>query len=59
MTGEMIDRVDVIKGPVSALYGDQNRAGSVAIATTALPSPNTQVRSKKWSGWRRFGCRNW
>lgn len=33
MTGEMIDTVDVIKGPVSALYGDQNRAGSVAIHT--------------------------
>lgn len=33
MTGEMIDSVDVIKGPVSALYGDQNRAGSVVITT--------------------------
>ena len=33
MTGEMIDSVDIIKGPVSALYGDQNRAGSVAIST--------------------------
>jgi len=33
MTGEMIDTVEVIKGPVSALYGDQNRAGSVAITT--------------------------
>lgn len=33
MTGEMIDSVDIIKGPVSALYGDQNRAGSVAITT--------------------------
>lgn len=33
MTGEMIDSVDIVKGPVSALYGDQNRAGSVAITT--------------------------
>ena len=33
MTGEMIDTVEVIKGPVSALYGDQNRAGSVVIST--------------------------
>ena len=33
MTADMIDSVDVVKGPVSALYGDQNRAGSVAIAT--------------------------
>ncbi|GGB86595.1 TonB-dependent receptor [Pseudoduganella buxea] len=33
MTGDMIDTIDVIKGPVSALYGDQNRAGAVAITT--------------------------
>ena len=33
MTGEMIETVDVVKGPVSALYGDQNRAGSVVINT--------------------------
>jgi outer membrane receptor protein involved in Fe transport len=33
LTGDMIDTFDVIKGPVSALYGDQNRAGSVAIRT--------------------------
>ena len=45
MTGEMIDTVDVIKGPVSALYGDQNRAGAVAIRTreggAATPSSAT------------------
>ncbi|WBS01104.1 TonB-dependent receptor [Pseudoduganella sp. SL102] len=33
MTADMIGSIDVIKGPVSALYGDQNRAGSIAIAT--------------------------
>lgn len=33
LTPQMIKRVDVIKGPVSALYGDQNRAGSVNIET--------------------------
>lgn len=33
MTPEMIAHVDVIKGPVSALYGDQNRAGAVVIDT--------------------------
>lgn len=33
MTGDMIDSIDVIKGPVSALFGDQNRAGAVAIRT--------------------------
>jgi len=45
MTADMIDTVDVIKGPVSALYGDQNRAGSVAIRTreggAATPSSAT------------------
>ncbi|WP_295851420.1 TonB-dependent receptor [uncultured Xylophilus sp.] len=30
---DMIGRLDVIKGPVSALYGDQNRAGAVDIRT--------------------------
>ncbi|MBB3222713.1 TonB-dependent receptor [Pseudoduganella umbonata] len=33
MTADMIDSVAVVKGPVSALYGDQNRAGSITIAT--------------------------
>lgn len=33
MTPDMIDNVEVIKGPVSALFGDQNRAGAVAINT--------------------------
>ncbi len=33
MTADMIATVEVVKGPVSALYGDQNRAGAVAIAT--------------------------
>ena len=45
MTGDMIDTFDVIKGPVSALYGDQNRAGAVAIRTreggAATPSSAT------------------
>lgn len=33
LAGPMIDRIEVIKGPVSALFGDQNRAGAVAIST--------------------------
>lgn len=33
LTPQMIKRVDVIKGPVSALHGDQNRAGAVTIET--------------------------
>lgn len=47
MTGDMIDTIDVIKGPVSALYGDQNRAGAVAIRTreggAATPSSATMT----------------
>lgn len=33
LSPELIGRVNVIKGPISALYGDQNRAGSVDIQT--------------------------
>lgn len=33
LTPDMIRQVNVIKGPVSALYGDQNRAGAVDIQT--------------------------
>ncbi len=29
----LIDRIEVIKGPFSALYGDQNRAGTISITT--------------------------
>jgi len=35
LTPEMISRIDVIKGPISALYGDQNRAGAVGITTAS------------------------
>ncbi|MCS4292560.1 outer membrane receptor protein involved in Fe transport [Comamonas sp. BIGb0152] len=39
---DLIDGIDVIKGPISALYGDQNRAGAVGIRTknggSATPS---------------------
>lgn len=42
LNADMIDRIDVIKGPVSALHGDQNRAGAVDIRTrdggSATPS---------------------
>lgn len=42
LNAEMIDHIDVIKGPISALYGDQNRAGAVDIRTrnggSATPS---------------------
>ncbi|MCD2514282.1 TonB-dependent receptor [Comamonas endophytica] len=42
LNADLIDRIDVIKGPISALYGDQNRAGAVEIRTrnggSATPS---------------------
>jgi outer membrane receptor protein involved in Fe transport len=36
LTPDMIERIEVIKGPFSALYGDQNRAGAVNIITRSL-----------------------
>ena len=55
MTGEMIDTVDVIKGPVSALYGDQNRAGSVAITTRegGAATPSSAALTVESYGGRR------
>lgn len=54
LTPEMIGRIDIIKGPVSALYGDQNRAGAVAIGTSdgrALPS-SVGVALERYGGRR-------
>lgn len=33
LTPDMIDSIEVIKGPFSALYGDQNRSGALNITT--------------------------
>lgn len=33
LNADLIEGVDIIKGPISALYGDQNRAGAVDIRT--------------------------
>lgn len=41
LTPQMLDRITVVKGPISALYGDQNRAGAVDIRTV----DGTNVRS--------------
>ncbi|MNR79902.1 Colicin I receptor precursor [compost metagenome] len=55
LTPDMIGQVDVIKGPVSALYGDQNRAGSVNITTrhggAATPS-SIGVTAESYGGRR-------
>lgn len=55
MTGDMIGAVDVIKGPVSALYGDQNRAGSVEIATRegGAATPSSAALTLESYGGRR------
>lgn len=53
ITPDMIGRIDVIKGPVSALYGDQNRAGAVNIATQTGPIPSSVGLSLESHGGRR------
>jgi outer membrane receptor protein involved in Fe transport len=55
MTPDMIAGVDVIKGPVSALFGDQNRAGAVSIATRegGASTPSSAALTLESHGGRR------
>jgi len=55
LTPDMIASADVVKGPVSALYGDQNRAGSVAIATRegGTDTPSSAALTLESYGGRR------
>lgn len=53
LTPEMIGRVTVIKGPVSALFGDQNRAGAVDIRTRTGPVENSAGVAVESYGGRR------
>lgn len=53
LTPDMIGRIDVIKGPVSALYGDQNRAGAVGITTQTIPASSSVGVSLESYGGRR------
>ncbi|MFK3737208.1 TonB-dependent receptor [Massilia sp. TN1-12] len=55
MTADMVGTVDVIKGPVSALFGDQNRAGSVAISTRegGAETPSSAALTVESYGGRR------
>ncbi|QHE87307.1 TonB-dependent receptor [Hydrogenophaga sp. BPS33] len=53
LTPDMIGRIDVIKGPISALFGDQNRAGAVHIATPSGPIPSSVGLSLESFGGRR------
>ncbi|MDH6590390.1 outer membrane receptor protein involved in Fe transport [Variovorax sp. TBS-050B] len=53
ITPDMIGRIDVIKGPISALYGDQNRAGAVRVDTRTGPVPSSVGLSLESYGGRR------
>lgn len=55
MTPDMIGSVDVIKGPVSSLFGDQNRAGAVAITTRegGAGTPSSAALTLESHGGRR------
>lgn len=55
LTGDMIDNINVIKGPVSALFGDQNRAGAVDITTKrgGAASPSSLSVTAESYGLRR------
>lgn len=43
LTPDMVERIEVIKGPFSALYGDQNRAGAVNIVTRSVARPSAAL----------------
>lgn len=45
LTPEMIEQIDVIKGPFSAWYGDQNRAGAVDIRTRIVSRNSIGIRA--------------
>lgn len=55
LTPDMIANVEVIKGPVSALYGDQNRAGAVVIDTRegGAATPSSAALTLESYGGRR------
>jgi outer membrane receptor protein involved in Fe transport len=53
LTPDMINRIDVIKGPVSALFGDQNRAGAVSIRTVDDLVPSSVGLTLESYGGRR------
>jgi outer membrane receptor protein involved in Fe transport len=44
LTPDMIERIDVIKGPFSALYGDQGRSGALNIVTRS--SAESSIRGE-------------
>lgn len=56
LTPEMIERIDVIKGPFSALYGNFAQAGIINITTrNSDPSPNLTVSGGSFGNIRGVG----
>lgn len=49
LTADMIERIEVIRGPFSALYGDQNRAGAVNIVTRNSALSNIGIAAGSFS----------
>jgi len=50
LTPDMIERIEVIKGPFSALHGDQNRAGAVNILTRRDAPSSVSMRLSRYGG---------
>lgn len=53
LTPDMIERVEVIKGPVSVRHGDQNRSGAVNIVTRSGGVPSSVALAMESYGGRR------
>ena len=52
LTPDMIDHIEVIKGPFSALFGDQNRSGAINIVTRAAAASSVRATTASY-GTRR------
>jgi outer membrane receptor protein involved in Fe transport len=55
LTPDMIERIEVIKGPVSALYGDQALAGAVNIVTKSRGQSSVSLGAGRF-GLRKLGA---
>ncbi|MFH1112779.1 MAG: TonB-dependent receptor [Pseudomonadota bacterium] len=57
---EMIDRIEVIKGPFSALYGNFAQAGVINITTkNSEPSPSIDISGASYGGFRAIPIISW
>jgi outer membrane receptor protein involved in Fe transport len=55
LTPDMIERIEVIKGPVSALYGDQALAGAINIVTRSRGQSGVSLGAGRF-GMRKVGA---